>query len=74
MIAETATAAILFFGYLAPDGEVIRLPEYGTVYFDSKQECEDTIRHEVVIKTWGEEIGDNFILFCAPVKEGKSGK
>lgn len=68
MIVEPVTAAILFFGYLTPNGEVVRLPEYGSVYFSSKEECEDAIRREAVIETWREEIGDDFVLFCAPVK------
>lgn len=74
MIAEAATTAILFFGYLTPEGEVVRLPEYGSVYFSSKEECEDTIQHKKVIETWRKEIGDNFILFCAPIKEESDGK
>jgi len=71
MIAEIATAAVLLFGYLDTDGEVVLLPEYGSVYYSSKWECEDAIRHKVVIETWREEIGDDFVLFCAPVKEKK---
>lgn len=74
MIAETATAAVLFFGYLNADGEVIRLPEYGSVYYSSKWECEDAIQHKVVIETWREEIGEDFVLFCAPVKERNNGR
>jgi len=69
MIAETITAAVLFFGYLDTDGEFVRLPEYGSVYYSSKWECEDAIRREAMIETWREEIGDDFVLFCAPVKE-----
>jgi len=71
MIAETVTAAVLLFGYLNTNGEIVRLPEYGSVYYSSKWECEDAIRHKAVIETWREEIGDNFVLFCAPVKEKK---
>jgi len=67
MIAETVTAAVLLFGYLNTDGEFVRLPEYGSVYFSTRWECEDAIQHEAVIKTWREEIGDDFVLFCAPV-------
>jgi len=68
MIAETVTAAVLLFGYLNADGEFVRLPEYGSVYFSTRWECEDAIRHEAVIETWREEIGDDAVLFCAPVK------
>jgi len=68
MIAETVTADVLLFGYLDTDGEVVLLPKYGSVYYSSKRECEDAIRHEAVIETWREEIGDGFVLFCAPVK------
>jgi len=68
MIAETVTAAVLLFGYLDTDGEVVLLPKYGSVYYSSKRECEDAIRHEAVIETWREEIGDDVVLFCAPVK------
>jgi len=66
MIAETVTAAVLLFGYLDADGEVVLLPEYGSIYYSSKWECEDTIRREAVIETWREEIGDDVVLFCAP--------
>jgi len=74
MIAEIATAAVLLFGYLDTDGEVVLLPEYGSVYYSSKWECEDAIRHKVVIETWREEIGEDFVLFCAPVKEKNNGR
>jgi len=68
MIAETITAAVLFFGYLNTDGEFVRLPEYGSVYYSSKWECEDAIRREAMIEAWREEIGDDVVLVCAPVK------
>lgn len=72
MIAEVATAAILFFGQINADGEVVRLPEYGTGYYSELSECQYDIRREAVIESWREEIGDNFVLFCVPVKEEKS--